>query len=439
MKNNNQLYYSLAPSRGKGARRAGKGLFLLLISLSTFLFQSCLKDQEDFFDKSSSLRMQEVLDKTKAALTGNENGWALDYYPDRKLSYGGIAYAIQFKGTAATVYSQESDKSETSLYKLTNDDGPVLSFDSYNSLMHAYATPSSGEYEAKDGDFEFIIMDVQDDLITLKGKRNGNMMYMHRLSVPADEYISSIQEMEEKMFSGKYAFVVDGDSIIIKRYKNVFTFTNPETAESTDIPFVTTPQGFEFKDSVNIMGKNVTGFKYSENGIWANPADKSVALVALPQPLTEYLTNSYWSITASGMSEAALKLFNQAKAGSAAEGEIITYMLLGPNDIMGYSGAFGFSFQSGKYYGSLVINADALTDDIIKLTFASKGEGDGVWYFNNANYNYIISALCGPNGHSYTLTADDPKNPTWIKMEQIENPDIYFTIYNDLISAPFDN
>ncbi|MBQ1706447.1 MAG: DUF4302 domain-containing protein, partial [Clostridia bacterium] len=166
--------------------------------------------------------MQEVLDKTKAALTGNENGWALDYYPNRKLEYGGIAYAIQFKGTEATVYSQKSEKSETSLYKLTNDDGPILSFDSYNSLMHAYATPSSSEYEAKDGDFEFIIMDVQNDLITLKGKRSGVMMYMHRLSQPANEYIDAVKKIGEKMQSGKYAFVINGDSILTRRVNNVF-------------------------------------------------------------------------------------------------------------------------------------------------------------------------------------------------------------------------
>lgn len=439
MKKINQLYYSLAPSRGKGVRRTGKGFLFFALLLSTLFLQSCLKDQEDIFDKSSSLRMQEVLDKTKDALTSNENGWSLDYYPDRDLSYGGIAYAIQFKGTEATVYSQESDKGETSLYKLTNDDGPILSFDSYNSLMHAYATPSSGEYEAKDGDFEFIIMDVQSDLITLKGKRSGNMMYMHRLSKPAKDYIADIQSIEERMASGKYAFVVNGDSILVKRNLNIFTFTDPKTGESTKMPFITTTTGFEFKDSVNIMGKTVTGFTYSENGIWANPADKSVALVALPQPLSEMLVTKNWFFKASAMSETALKYFNQGKEGSAAEGETINYMILGPNDILGYSGAFGFSFISGGYKGSLTIDADVITDDIVTLYYTGKGEGYGLWYFNNAKYSYIIAALCGAKGATYTLTADDLKNPTWIKMEQMEKPEISFTVYKDIISSPFDN
>lgn len=443
MKKNNQSYKSLAPLWGKGVRRTGKGSLFFFLLLSTLLFQSCLKDQEDVFDKSSSLRMQEVLDKTKAALTGNENGWALDYYPSRDLSYGGIAYAIQFKGTEATVYSQKSEKSETSLYKLTNDDGPILSFDSYNSLMHAYATPSADEYEAKDGDFEFIIMDVQSDLITLKGKRSGNMMYMHRLSQPAKEYIAAVQNIEEKMYSGKYAFVIDGDSILTRRIGNVFLFTDPKTGESTEMPFITTTTGFEMKDTVNIMGKNVTAFNYSENGIWANPTDNSIALVAIPQPLTEFLTTHYWFFKASAMSEKALKLFNKAKEGSAEIGEEVKYMIIGPNDVIGYSGAFGFSFMSGdskgNYGGSLVLDADILTDDILTLYFTGKVEGDGGWYFSNANYNYVISALTGAKGFSYTLTADDLKSPTWIKMQQIDDPEMYFTVYKEEIASPFDN
>lgn len=443
MKKNNQSYKSLAPLWGKGVRRTGKGSLFFFLLLSTLLFQSCLKDQEDVFDKSSSLRMQEVLDKTKAALTGNENGWALDYYPSRDLSYGGIAYAIQFKGTEATVYSQKSEKSETSLYKLTNDDGPILSFDSYNSLMHAYATPSADEYEAKDGDFEFIIMDVQSDLITLKGKRSGNMMYMHRLSQPAKEYIAAVQNIEEKMYSGKYAFVIDGDSILTRRIGNVFLFTDPKTGESTEMPFITTTTGFEMKDTVSVMGKNVTAFNYSDNGIWANPTDNSIALVAIPQPLTEFLTTHYWFFKASAMSEKALKLFNKAKEGSAEIGEEVKYMIIGPNDVIGYSGAFGFSFMSGdskgNYGGSLVLDADILTDEILTLYFTGKVEGDGGWYFSNANYNYVISALTGAKGFSYTLTADDLKSPTWIKMQQIDDPEMYFTVYKEEIASPFDN
>ena len=411
---------------------------ILLLALSTLLFQSCLKDQEDIFDKPSSLRMQEVLDKTKAALTGNENGWSLDYFPDRNLSYGGIAYAIQFKGSTATVFSQESDKSESSLYKLTNDDGPVLSFDTYNSLMHAYATPSKYEYEAKDGDFEFIIMDVQDDVITLKGKRSGNIMHMHRLSKPAKDYIDDVKSMEEKMRSNKYTIMIDDTSVATSRTKHVLMFTDPKTGKSTNIPFVTSSTGFEFYEPVTISDRTVSAFTYSEDGIWKSPEDRSVALMGTPQSLSELLISENWFFKASAISPEALNFFNMAKNGSEGEGEIVNYLILGPNSILDYSGAFGISFISGGYGGSLIIDAETLDETTVSLFFTMQGEGDGIWYFHNANYSYLISVLTGVRGYTYTLTADNPKNPTWIKMEQLENPDIYFTVFKEQIATPFE-
>ena len=115
-------------------------------------------------------------------------------------------------------------------------------------------------------------------------------------------------------------------------------------------------------------------------------------------------------------------------------------MLLGPNDCLDYSGAFSFSFISGDYSGSLPINADIITDNIITFKYSYKGEGNGLWYFTNANYNYIISILCNANNRAtYTLTSDNPTNPSWIRMEQMENPEIYFTVYKEEIEMPFEN
>lgn len=163
--------------------RLNKLFIATLLAFSTLAFQSCLKDQEDFFDESSSERMQAVLENTKAVLTSSDNGWIFDYYPDRNLSYGGIIYALKFDDKKVSVRCELSpDMEETSFYKLNTNNGPVLSFDSYNTLMHFFATPSSGEYEAKDGDFEFMIMDVTEDRITLRGNRTGNTMYLHRLN-----------------------------------------------------------------------------------------------------------------------------------------------------------------------------------------------------------------------------------------------------------------
>ena len=77
--------------------------FLLLLATMPLFLTSCLHDQEDVFDESASTRMQTYLSNAKSTLTSAEHGWAFDYYPDRKLSRGGVAYGVQFSDTAATV------------------------------------------------------------------------------------------------------------------------------------------------------------------------------------------------------------------------------------------------------------------------------------------------------------------------------------------------
>ena len=139
-----------------------------VMAISSLALSSCLKDQEDVFDGNASERMQTYLSDAQKTLMSSENGWALDYYPDRNQSYGGFAYAIKFTGSSATVSSALlPGVSETSLYKMTTDNGPMLSFDSYNTLMHFFATPSGDNYEAYDGDFEFVIDSVASDLVKI--------------------------------------------------------------------------------------------------------------------------------------------------------------------------------------------------------------------------------------------------------------------------------
>lgn len=158
-----------------------KHIFLyLLLAMPSFLLQSCLKDQEDIFDKPSSERMEEYLQAAQDTLVNAPYGWAMDYYPESNQSYGGFAYTIQFTKDNATVRFENNpdDGTETSLYKMKEDDGPVLSFDTYNTFLHNYATPASGQYRGKEGDFEFVIDSIGSDVVKVHGKKSLNTMYL---------------------------------------------------------------------------------------------------------------------------------------------------------------------------------------------------------------------------------------------------------------------
>ena len=53
----------------------------VLATLLALCAQSCLFEQEDVFDKASSLRLQEAMDKTAEILRSQPKGWYMELYP----------------------------------------------------------------------------------------------------------------------------------------------------------------------------------------------------------------------------------------------------------------------------------------------------------------------------------------------------------------------
>lgn len=171
-----------------------KILFYTLLFLPALLMQSCLKDQEDVFDEPSSKRMSDFLQAAQDTLVNAPNGWIFDYYPESSQEYGGFTYTIGFTKDEATVrYENNPDDGQlVSLYKMKEDDGPVLSFDTYNTFLHVYATPSDGMYKGYEGDFEFVIDSIGSDRVKVHGKKTGNTLYLRKLQEPADNYLDKV-------------------------------------------------------------------------------------------------------------------------------------------------------------------------------------------------------------------------------------------------------
>ncbi|KGF52377.1 DUF4302 domain-containing protein [Prevotella melaninogenica] len=192
--------------------KTNKLFIYLLLALPAFFLQSCQTEEDNVFDRPYSERMGEFLQKAQDTLTASQYGWVLDYYPQRDQAYGGVAYTIKFTKDNATVrYENNPDDGEVkSLYKMKEDDGPVLSFDTYNTFLHIYATPKDGEYRGKEGDFEFVIDSIGADRIKIHGKRSLNTMYLRKLSGEASEYIEKVTELTNLFVFSDVALNIGG-------------------------------------------------------------------------------------------------------------------------------------------------------------------------------------------------------------------------------------
>ena len=240
-------------------------LLFCCVALLTFTLQSCSNKEEEIFEESPSVRLQALMDKTQATLVSSENGWVMDYFPDRDLSYGGFLYILKFNKQSVEAYCELSDdlsESIESLYKLSNDDGAVLSFDSYNEFLHFFATPSSGRYEAYDGDFEFKIMKVEDDLITLKGKRSGNAIYLHRLKEEPVQYLEKCVKTSESIFAPKALGTYGGTAIEALVDPDVRYITIYLNGGEYGQYFLPTPTGVRFVEPLEINGATISELSY---------------------------------------------------------------------------------------------------------------------------------------------------------------------------------
>lgn len=238
------------------------------------VFSGCVRDEELIFEKSASLRLKDVVDNAQKTLVGAEYGWKLYYYPHPDLDYGGYMFTLKFTEDEVEAWGDLFSESSTSLYKMSYDDGPVLSFDTGNEVLHYFATPSgssknlygeSGLYQAHKGDFEFLIMKSSPEEIVLKGKRSGNILYMYPLSESPESYIAKATQTYNDVFVSSYTGTISGEQaeayIDLTNRWITLTLTS-ESHEGDDdaqaeVPFLYTDTGLLFHDPVTIGGYTI--------------------------------------------------------------------------------------------------------------------------------------------------------------------------------------
>lgn len=229
--------------------------FLALL-FTTFLMQSCLKDQEDTFDKLSSLRQQEYMEKAQNTLVNAPYGWVFDIYPDPSLEYGGYAFTVKFDKQEAEVRSiLNTSLVEKSYYKMTSEEGPAITFDTYNTLMHLFSNPSSSQYQAMKGDFEFVVDSITDDLIRVHGYRSKNVMYLRKLTKPAKDYINDVESFSDAF--GKSGYLdfkgqISGTDVQGKIAPGDMSVTLKMGDKTEEMPFVYTDQGIRLYQPIVI-------------------------------------------------------------------------------------------------------------------------------------------------------------------------------------------
>ena len=246
------------------------------------------------------------------------------------------------------------------------------------------------------------------------------------------------------MAFNSYTYNVNGKSIpVTTSYRNLtFTYQKDGNAISIAVPYIITPTGYKFYSPLTIEGVTVSELTYKNSGTedFFEPTNGAAAkLVVVVPPLNQQLISGNWYFAYSGLGSYGKTYWDYTKTnGLDAIGEELYYAYLGKFSSGQYGFCFGSTDGSGVYTGVLIYNYTLTGTDQVKFTFASSGAGDGVWYYSNAKFSYLINPVGTASSiRTFTLTADDVKHPTWIKMTDNNNSNNTILLSKTALAWPY--
>ena len=185
-----------------------KAKYLVIIGLLAATFAACSRDEESLFEKPAAIRAQEAIDNAFNVFTSAENGWEMAYFPNLEASAKGYNMVLKFNKNGnvsvtaknATTTGNKILTDTASTWAVKSDYGPILTFDTYNDVFHAFSDPK-GDGAGLLGDYEFLILKATPELVLLKGKKHSAYTVMRPMKNPdLAEYFTNCEKMQADLF-----------------------------------------------------------------------------------------------------------------------------------------------------------------------------------------------------------------------------------------------
>lgn len=258
-----------------------------IFSMSLFfsaalMFVGCAGEEDDIFDKSAAERLNETATIYTERLEASTGGWTMEYYPttDTVAPYGmGYLMLVKFNNNSSVniamnnTYTNNAYLEDMSSYEVISDNGPVLTFNTYNKCLHTFSTPEDISSTSKDeqgtgfeGDYEFIMVDVPEggDHIMLKGKKRGTYVRLSRLDEGEDfaTNLADVNSFTKKLFPSTAPNLCKmnlGDSLLnvanmSTGRANLYPNDGDAIIDENNVPFLITKRGgkyyLRFKDAL---------------------------------------------------------------------------------------------------------------------------------------------------------------------------------------------
>ena len=274
-------------------------MFTTALGLMVATLPSCLKDDKANFSGSPATRLDEAVKVNKQILESAPNGWSLGYYAGRNYSGPGFTLTLKFKDGKAYIMGDNKDATTVGVseYDVVKDQGVVLTFPTYNSVIHELAGASQGYPEGLQGDYEFSILEANSNFIRLRGKKWKNEMILTPIkNQTQEEFIQKVLTIREGMTTNNYHFILGKDTLSAGEV-NIETrrLTAKINNVSYDLAYNLTDTGLNLSSPIKIGTKEYSSFTWNEADKSFNSGDLSIRLyIPKSHKTIDFWANKTW-------------------------------------------------------------------------------------------------------------------------------------------------
>lgn len=436
---------------------------LTLAVLSTLSLASCKNEVDNIFDEDAVIRLDKARAEYTDILTSQGGKWQLEYFCNEEEQ--GYIYLMTFSKDGSVKISGHNKwinylnvgnlnssayGSDVSMWEVIADNGPVLSFNTYNKYFHLFADPydipSAGSAQSTtdinesgyghEGNYEFDIMKYSGDTLYLTGKKPTRSerfinMIMTRVSQDIDDevYMNEVVAMADSFFNSKVNqvyinlpngvrwIVKNGATSILKMFRE--GADEISTAETHNV--IITHDGLSFMDPVMLDGYLVKNFIRQADGSLLCRDDHQTTMTA--DVLSSiFKTQSFvWRSEPAKMggifADMISTIADELKAYNKSTLNYIQFAY--DQDLGTYTVSYNVKKGSVKYNPTYYVTMESAGDTQVRFTVAPEGDRYGEVYANNCP---TMKQLVNTFGSvAYDLSANSLLAPVNMKMAQSGN------------------
>ena len=416
-------------------------IIYIAVLITLFVNSSCINDD---FANSAAARIQTELGNSKQVLCSAENGWLMQYYatPESR----GYSLLIKFEPSESVTIAGRNKMTDymylesESLYTLAADYGAVLSFNTYNDVLHVFSDPAYPPLgSGLMGDYEFIIRHQSETSFEMVGKKRGTRILMEKLPTDVlwEEYLDQLNKMENTLFGQKppvLNLLLGNDLYTFSGgASGEFNILGPDILEGwlLYMPFIVTKSGIKLYEPLELGGYTFQDFNLNEErSALISKENADIKLTGVSN-LTEYyhkeasLSTNTWYIDRANSSPDIQALCDRIEESLKTRyGSNVSDIYLSINRVSDSRIGLVLKFilratqaTSAGYYCDWTRLSDTEASLVYNGSHDNNGQSLYTWVDGIPEFTDLLAEQ-----RSYVLSTATPLNPAKIKFTQKDNP-----------------